>query len=195
MTQAQRRRSAASRRVAMRHRILAAYDAAAEQHRREGEDWYESARMTARAIAETHGLSERHVAGIVAALSPRVAWSSNIAGARRIAEAIARRRPEPVVAGTLSNRRKAWAIARGAEPEAVLSGPKVRAFFANLLGDDDAVTVDVWAARAAEGISREPTPARYALIADAYRDAARLRGVSPRVMQATVWVAVRGGAA
>lgn len=195
MTRAARKRRDASRRVAMRRRILAAYDAAPETARRDGEAWYATARMTARAIADAHGhLSERHVAGIVAALSPRVGWSSNVAGAYRMAEAAARAWPEPVVAGTRSNRRKAWRIADGADPEDVLGGPKVCAFFANIIGDDEAVTVDVWAARVAEGVWRSDAPSglRYACIAEAYRDAARARGITPREMQATVWCAVRG---
>jgi hypothetical protein len=196
MTRTTRNRREGGRRAAMRRRILAAYDAAPENARRDGETWYETARMTASAIAGAHGhLTPRHVAGIVAALSPRVSWGSNVAGAYRLAEAASRGWPEPIVAGTRSNRRKAWAIADGGDPETILGGPKVRAFFANLLGDDDAVTVDVWAARAAEGEWREQAPSgrRYLTIAQAYRDAAALRGVTPRTMQATVWCAVRGG--
>jgi hypothetical protein len=69
---------------------------------------------------------------------------------------------EPVVNGTLANRAKAWRIACGEDPDAVLSGPKVRAFFANIMGDVDAVTIDVWAARAAEGRRNDNAPVRAA---------------------------------
>lgn len=104
--------------------------------------------------------------------------------------------PEPIVAGLPANRAKAWRIANGADPALVLGGPKVRAFFANITGDHDAVTVDVWAARAAEGRDNPngPTGGRYAAIADAYRLAAASRGVSPRECQAAIWVHVRGAA-
>jgi hypothetical protein len=82
------------------------------------------------------------------------------------------------VNGTLANRAKAWRIACGEDPDAVLSGPKVRAFFANIMGDVDAVTMDVWAARAAEGRRNENAPVRrrYRLLAESYRRAGERRG-------------------
>lgn len=102
----------------------------------------------------------------------------------------------PIVAGLPDNRQKAWRIAHGEDPNVVLRGPKVRAFFANITGDHDSVTVDVWAARAAEDtrIDNSPSGARYAAIARAYQLAAVKRGVSPREMQAAVWVHIRGAA-
>jgi hypothetical protein len=77
-----------------------------------------------------------------------------------------------------------------------MGGEKTRAFYANILGDQNAVAVDVWAARAAEGYrdKRAPKGKRYAAIADAYRDAADHRGLSPRDLQACVWVSIRGRA-
>jgi hypothetical protein len=100
---------------------------------------------------------------------------------------------EPVVNGTLANRAKAWRIACGEDPDAVLSGPKVRAFFANIMGDVDAVTVDTWAARAAEGRRNDNAPVRrrYRLLAESYRRAGERRGMHPRDTQAAVWTAYR----
>jgi hypothetical protein len=138
-------------------------------------------------------LTVRQCAGIIAALSPRCQWASNVAGARAMVRAAMMGEPEPVVAGTRGNRRKAWRIANGADPDAVLSGPKVRAFWANICGDVEAVTVDVWAARAAEGHANDQAPVRrrYELVSEAYRRAARRFGLTPRDAQAAVWTIYR----
>lgn len=146
------------------------------------------------------------VAGVIAALSPRCQWSTNVAWASAVMLAARRGGACPAV-HTKTMRRQAWRIARGEAPLSVLHGPKVRAFWANIVGDTDAVTVDVWAVRAARG--DRPTVAdgrgrmryadngrvsarEYAAYADVYRRAARRLGVTPREVQAAVWVAVRG---
>lgn len=177
-------------------RILAYYDAASAADLAAGLDWYARAEREACALAAGTPLSPYQCAGVIAALSPRVTWATNLAAAAAMVSAAARDLPEPVVAGLSANRTKAWRIAHGEDPDTVLGGPKVRAFHANITGDHDAVTVDVWAARAAEGHrdERAPTGRRYAAIADAYREAAARRGVAPRTMQATVWTYVRGHA-
>lgn len=157
--------------------------------------WYGNAHAIAAELSRESGgrLSARQCAGVIAALSPRCQWGSNVAGARATVRAAVAGEQAPVVAGTLGNRRKAWAIARGADPEAVLGGPKVLAFWANICGDAEAVTVDVWAARACEGRHHPQAPVRrrYALCAEAYRRAARRCGLSPRDAQAAVWTAYR----
>jgi hypothetical protein len=92
-------------------------------------------------------------------------------------------------------RAQAWRIANGEAPLAVLNGPKVRSFWANIMGDTDAVTCDVWAVFVALGRKDErmvSTPARYRMVADAYRRAAAILGVTPRGCQAAVWVDARG---
>lgn len=100
---------------------------------------------------------------------------------------------EPAVGGLCPNRAKAWRIACGEDPDTVLSGPKVRAFWANILGDVETVTVDVWAASAAEGVKSKQAPVRrrYQLLAESYRRTARRHGMSPRDVQAAVWTVYR----
>jgi len=174
-------------------RVDAWLDLATEEDLILGRSWYDRAYRAAATIAAETGLSTRQCAGIIAALSPRCQWATNVRAARTIAHAAVSGAPMPVVAGTMTNRRKAWRIAHGADPDSVLSGPKVRAFFANIMGDEDEVTVDVWAARAAEGKRNEQAPVRrrYALLAEAYRRVARKRGYCPRDVQAAVWTAYR----
>lgn len=88
---------------------------------------------------------------------------------------------------------KARAIQQGAQPLRVLGGPKVRAFYRALLGDRDAAVVDVWVARAA-GTDPQLTPARYARVEAALRDAAAQARTAVADFQATVWVVTRGRA-
>lgn len=174
-------------------RIIHAFDNASASDMAEGERWYDTARLTASALAAGTNLSVNHAAGVIAALSPRVRWETNVAAASTMISAAGRTKQMPSVAGYNRNCEKAWAIANGAEPSHILGGPKVTAFYANICGDENAVTIDVWAARAAEGASnmRAPSGSRYTNLADAYRMAARARNVSPMVMQATVWVYIR----
>lgn len=181
----------------MTRRILRTYDRASAADLAAGLDWYDRAEREATALAAGTNLNPVQCAGVIAALSPRCQWGPNLAGAVSMVEAATRGETrEPIVAGTTANRAKAWRIARGEDPADVLRGPKVRAFFANITGDHDAVTVDVWAARAAEGTrnDRAPEGKRYANIATAYRRAAAARGISPRAMQAAVWTHIRGAA-
>ena len=179
---------------AMIARILHAFDNASASDALEGERWYETARVTAQALAAGTNLSVAHAAGVIAALSPRVRWETNVAAAATmIAAAGIGAFRMPSVAGYNRNCEKAWKIANGEHPDDVLGGPKVRSFYANIMGDEQAVTIDVWAARVAEGESNKNAPSgnRYSNLAEAYRLAARARNVSPMVMQANVWVYVR----
>jgi hypothetical protein len=71
-------------------------------------------------------------------------------------------------------------------------GLKTNAFAANLTGDYDSITVDVWAARAARVDSPYVGTRRgYETVAGWYRDAAASLGVPPALVQARIWVHVR----
>jgi hypothetical protein len=186
-------RSDAARIREMRRRILSTFDRATAADALEGAAWYSRAMELASALAAGSPLEPIQCAGVIAALSPRCAWGQNVAGAAAMVSAASAGAAEPIVAGTGDNRDKAWRIATGADPADVLGGPKVRRFFRNITGDSDVVTVDVWAARIAEGRENPNAPKgrRYDLIERAYIGAAELRGVTPREMQATTWVAHR----
>lgn len=196
-------------RTAMVRRITRAYRASTAAHRAAGLGWYAEAWRVANEIAE--GLvgaavwarmtnEQRHalaslVAGVIAALSPRCQWSTNVAWTRAVMHAAWSGLPCPPVHTTVM-RAQAWRIANGEAVLSVLNGPKVRAFWANITGDTDAVTVDVWAIRAAMGDAAPTdgriTPAQYRAVADAYRRAAAILGITPRECQAAVWVHTRG---
>ncbi len=72
-----------------------------------------------------------------------------------------------------------------------LSGQKVTAFQANLLGDKNSVTVDVWMMRVFERESDAPTAAEYEDISAAVRKVARMYGIPPANMQAALWVGIK----
>lgn len=171
--------------------ILGWYKQATAADLADGLSWYQRAEDLANALAAGTDFTVEQTAAVIAALSPRVPWHENVAGATDMVRAAARGAREPVVAGFDSNRAKAWRILHGEAIEDVLHGPKVEAFFRNITGDLDAVTVDVWAARAA-GIDRDSfTPKQSAEVQDAYREAARVLDMAPRNLQACVWVCIR----
>lgn len=162
--------------------------------------WYRESRRTARAMARRYGVSLKTTAGIIAALSPRTHWADNVRGAERVL--YRRNLPDvlrelaPIVPGFGANVRKAERIAEGEDPLVVLGGDKVRAFYRAILGDPDAVVIDVWMIRAAGEDPKvyKATGRAYALMAEALRIAADEAGASPADFQAIVWTHVRGGA-
>lgn len=165
-----------------------------------GIGWYEHALEVCVMIATINApgmipVAVDAVAGTFAAYSPRCQVSTNIAWCAATIHAARTGQACPEV-HTRTMRRQAWAIAQGASWQDVLRGPKVRAFAANILGDTDQVTVDVWAVRAALGPAACPagriTARQYAAIAEVYQRAARRLGMSPRDTQAAAWMAVRG---
>lgn len=183
--------------AAMTMRVLAHWDTASALDLAEGLAWYNAACSLADELAERFGYSRRQTAGVIAALSPRTRWSTNASSARSmVLAAYADSVSMPRLPGYSANREKAWAILHtDDDPLTILGGPKVRAFYANILGNTDAVTVDIWAARAAEGhhfdAARAIVGRRYDDLVLAYQLAAQARGVTPREMQAAVWVTIR----
>lgn len=160
-------------------------------------DWYRLAGSTAGRLGRRYGVSKSTAAGVIAALSPLQTWKGNVGAAERILSARASGAASAPKVGLGRNVAKAWRIAQGERPLSVLSGPKVRRFYRNIMGDLSAVTVDRWAARACGVPDTYPsTDARYRACEDAYRRAAALLGgIEPAELQAIVWVAIRGAAA
>lgn len=161
-----------------------------------GRRWYPAAGAIATGIADWAGLPADRVAAAIAALSPRNPWAWNVADAAAFADAAAAGRPTRPSATTFnSNADRAWAILNGGADWRT-SALKVRSFVANILGDTDAVTVDVWAIRVATDgrIDTVRNDGQYRRVADAYRSAALyLLGadsvvITPRDLQAVTWL-------
>jgi hypothetical protein len=172
--------------------LMSTFSDANETELKHGCAWYRVANDACQTIADKHSMPLRTVAGIVAALSPGLEWTRNLAQA----EAFISANGEGVygVYGR-KNTIKAQRILAGENPDGVLSGPKVRAFFACIMDPrTDAVVIDshAWCA----GINRthgrwsnvRVTDTRYRWMARHYARAAKRVSVSPASFQAVVWI-------
>jgi hypothetical protein len=147
--------------------------------------WYEDAMVVAMDVAGRLGVPLEHGAAIVSAFSPRVHWSRNVT----LAIDYASGREVGCLGSSIlaANRAQAYGID-------ALNGEKTNQFARAIAGDEGAVVVDVWIARAA-GLDRDaPTTVQYREISSAIRSLARKHNITPRTMQALIWIMVRGSA-
>jgi hypothetical protein len=180
--------------------LLAYYHAASETTKSEGRSWYADQREIVRELAQSYSLSLSVVAAVVSALSPMTKWEQNIAGAVRLIHAWRNDEQIPDNATLFrSNATKAWAILSGdiTPADAFKGGPKTRAFWRNLSGDESHATVDTWMIRAA-GVHTEwtstdgkVTQKEYRAIAHAIIAAASAVGETVAQFQAIVWLQIR----
>lgn len=170
--------------------IVRVFREANESQYARGMSWYADARTFCVALDASN---VARAAGITAALSPRLDWAKNMTLASRVYA-------EGFASGCLkSNARKADAIFAGAAPLDVLGGDKVRAFYRAIMDPAAGhVVVDRHAFDIALG---RPTDddARgvlsrvgvYDFVANLYREAAVILGVSPTQVQAVTWTVWR----
>lgn len=160
----------------------------------EGMNWYLAANSFCEGLAKKYNLTTTQAAGVVAALSPQIEWGKNQA----YAEALCRTN---TVAGPYkANVDKARAILRNGNPEDVLGGNKVRAFFHCIANPtfSTAVVVDrhAWSVFKGEYHTIESMPdlrhrGRYERASEAYRIAANYFDIQPMQAQAIAWVVWR----
>lgn len=188
MTKRQRQAKYAAEHRHMRDRLLSIYSAAGADVIEAGRLWYPGAENVVADLSREFSLGRPQVAAIVAVLSPRQRWRKNIEGARHVLQGESWRAP-----GYGSNLVKAEALAEGQPLQAIIGGDKVISFWANLIGSRTAVTVDVWAQRAALGYyhRHQPKHRRYARLVAVYRSAAEAVGETPREFQSIIWNAIR----
>lgn len=174
--------------------VIRHWEAASAQDKAAGLLWYLEAGQYAQDMADAFGISRAHAAVAIAHLSPRTNWQANKAAAYALVRG-KHGKPAGIIG---SNWSRAEASLESPNPIATLRGKKTHAFALNILGDEDAVTIDVWAMRVALGEANETGLARvgaYEALEHVYRLAAKRVGVSPAVMQATTWIVARGRAA
>lgn len=177
--------------------LMTWYNRAPEDVKDEGRSWYTNQREVCRELADKYDLPLDKVAAVMAALSPMTRWTENVAGTIRMLRAF--RNGEEVAPRNCTlfykNAVKAWAILHGGNLfELLEKSPKVFAFWRNLCGDEQCVTIDTWMARAVGEDKRATNGIKSALynrIAEAVKDAAWSTGETPAQFQATVWVAIR----
>lgn len=159
-----------------------------------GLSWYATAREVA---AQLDSADPARAAAVLAVLSPRTSWPQNVKLAQ---DAYAGRK----VGALGANVRKAAAIIAGGDPEEIVSGDKVRAFWRTIVDPSDprAVVVDRHAFDVAvDAVTDDATRGRYlgrvgkyAELADLYRRAAKIisretgQTWTPAAVQATTWV-------
>jgi thermostable 8-oxoguanine DNA glycosylase len=73
-----------------------------------------------------------------------------------------------------------------------LKGLKTNAFAKAIAGDEQAVVIDVWMLRAVGIEKKSPNQTLYFELADAVKKVAADNGMTPRAMQALIWIVVRG---
>lgn len=176
----------------MVYSILDVWHASTETQREQGSQWYSEANSIASTLAAQAGVHIDHAAAVIAHLSPRVNWARNVAGATSL---LLTGLAPGMMSGPVA---RATDAMLSEDPLGTLKGPKTRSFALNILGDQEAVTVDVWALRVATGSDDPKVLSRkggYESVADAYRRAAAVVGVSPTTMQATTWIVARNGRA
>ena len=173
-----------------RKNIRAWYAQSSTDERVDGLTWYAKGRNIVQTLADTYGLEDEAVAHVIAALSPRNKWGRNLLDARAYLEAFSSGATMPSAATFRSNQLAAWNVLTSNAPA---TGRKVSAFAANLAGDDDAVTVDTWAVRAATGgrVDAVQNLGQYREVARAYQAVARELHLAPCDLQAIVWVTIR----
>jgi len=171
--------------------ILAMYNMANDRQRQAGADWYLDAWYICQDLADEYTYPVDSIARALAALSPMTTWERNV----DILEQVIQTGDGPTFK---SNVEKAVHILDG--EYRWLSGDKVTSFAANILGDLDAVTIDIWAWRIwagtwKAGAWRAKVPAiksdEYSKIADDYRAAAEIVGMTPAELQAITWTTIR----
>jgi len=177
-------------------RIVSTFNRATAADIEAGAQWYGEGENFIRSLAAQTGRDIETVAAVVAHLSPRTTWQRNLFGATML---LTTGTAPTCIAANVERARKAL---DSADPRSTFGkgAPKTRRFMANLLGERDVVTVDVWAARVALGprddaeqcLSRVGV---YDAIERAYIIAAQRLGVDPVTVQATTWIVARGGRA
>lgn len=145
--------------------------------------WYDQAQIAAYDVANRANTTMEIGACIISAFSPRVPWARNIVLAQLFADG----KPTPGLG-------QSRIIAKHCLTDGfdALNGPKTNAFARAIAGDEDAVVIDSWMCKAA-AIGRDaPSPVQYRRISEAVTTLARRHSVSPRTMQALIWIIVRG---
>ena len=170
---------------------MAWWEAADDEAREAGFSWYGYARGFARALAKEAGVPLSVAAGVTAVLSPRVRWAQNKGAARTML--LDGQRPKGPIGTSIA---KAERIIAGERPRDVVSGPKVSAFYRQIMGDNNATVIDTWMVQAAglpAGYSLKP--AEYEVLAEGLRIAAKCAKVPCGQFQAVVWTSIRGSSA
>lgn len=176
-------------------RIVGTYLDADDAIRAQGDAWYATESTALRRWADAHQLPHAAAIGAASAISPGMRWDFVLLHLSALAQ-----NPKakvPTYSRAFVDR--ANACLDGADPIDVLSGPKTRAFYRQLMAEGtcpESVVVDGHAFNIARGVvspirnavSLAVTPRRYRVASAAYRLAGEELGVYPAAVQASTWI-------
>lgn len=166
-------------------------------HWEQGKTWYKHAHQQCRHLSEDTGTPLENVCGIMSALSPQVSWEVNLTSC----EAVVRDgKINDGYTGYGINVAKAYQCLMS-PPLNVLKGPKVLAFYHNILDPNNSldVTVDTHIGRVLydsltltrgqqSSLFNKPINSLAQVTIQKY---AKKKRVIPHVLQASLWVCVR----
>jgi hypothetical protein len=173
-------------------RATAEYRRAAPTHIERGRAWYRDANAIALNHVVEYGVSIEQASGILAALSPRMGWGSNVMFAERML-ASKGTLDQGCLGRSLAQARRIYA---GEDPLAVMKGPKTRAFYDAILtggeGDGPAVIdVHAWSMLTGSRDVPPPTNKQYREAAVLMARGAKIVGESVHDFQAITWLTWR----
>jgi len=147
--------------------------------------WYMDAERVAAEVARNLNTTLEVGATVVSAFSPRERWTNNVTKA--ISFSLGNNIPGFKNNMVMANN----AIAFGYD---ALKGLKTNAFARAIAGDEQAVVIDVWMLRAVGIEKKTPNQSQYNELVEAVKKTAFDFGMTPRAMQALIWIVVRGSA-
>lgn len=173
-------------------RIVALVQQATREEHAAGMVWYPAFGSAIAEYGALHGLAREQSLALFAALSPLASIQRNWDNFKRCCETHTTIR---CVCLTNRQRRKvATFLAGQSSVEAVTAGDKVSAFYANLAGNLDRVTIDRHAMAVCLGYA-PPRPrishTEYRTLTLAYQAAAKLLDIQPAQVQAIAWIVWR----
>lgn len=148
-------------------------------------DWYSQSRE---AIQRTYGDDWKLFAGFLAATSAHSTLKANVTIARRTYnqyKETGRVEPDGYMPAHFSQIQKVLETGRP-------SGQKVGAFYDALLGDENAVVIDLWMQRHYKEPVRTMSKRQYQRLAAKLRVEAHEAGMTPARYQAKRWAEIRG---
>jgi hypothetical protein len=153
-------------------------------------DWYRDAREL---IVREYGKDARLFIGLLAATSPRKQVKANFRLSDDLLKAYRNRADNPAAFGDLlgslmpAHRINVLRVLAGKE----LSGQKVKAFYANLLGDLSVCTIDIWICLAYGLDQKKLSALEYKRLSYKMKKEADKIGLQLAEYQALVWTAIR----
>lgn len=171
--------------------ILHYYNLAGKEEINAGLSWYKTANEICQEIGKFYHEPVEHVAGIMAALSPRVKWKVNIRFTGYFFH-IVKNGKERINLGFSKNSLRAYNMydTKSFVPTTI----KTYDFYKSILGDSDSAVVDIWAMRVALNqpkFQKTFKPDHYKIVQRAYIDAAKHTDLLPSELQAITWTVIR----